>query len=328
MRRNKTQSKSDSIDSNTKMADEDDLDAFFDEVSEVEASAVQEGNGEEKEQPRKEAPSADTLAVTATASDPATDSTNLPPAKRQKTSNAAPVRPKGVVVASSTSVVLPSKEREERAAEAESIINQQHLHQTQQNLQQHQMQHQQQHQRYNDQQSKSIMPIGPIGPAFPPGASMPAANNQALPGAGTDNNASGKTGGNSKKSIVRMAAGTKWVDPTLEEWPENDFRIFVGNLSNEVTDVQLYQHYSKYPSLAKAKVVRHNNNPEKSKGYGFVSLLDPLECARAIRETDQTWLGSRPIRVKRSDWQERDFKTVKKKQKKDMKLQKRMGKGF
>ena len=28
-----------------------------------------------------------------------------------------------------------------------------------------------------------------------------------------------------------------------------------------------------------------------SKGYGFVSLLKPLECAKAIREKDQTWLG-------------------------------------
>ena len=37
-----------------------------------------------------------------------------------------------------------------------------------------------------------------------------------------------------KVGVVREAAGQRWVDPTLLEWPENDFRIFVGNLGNEV----------------------------------------------------------------------------------------------
>jgi hypothetical protein len=31
-----------------------------------------------------------------------------------------------------------------------------------------------------------------------------------------------------------------------------------------------------------------------------------LECARAIREQDQTWLGGRPIRIKRSHWKDRE----------------------
>ena len=126
-----------------------------------------------------------------------------------------------------------------------------------------------------------------------------------------------------------MAAGKKWIDKSLEEWPENDFRIFVGNLSNEVTDELLHQHFAaKYPSLARVKVVRDAKNPEKSKGYGFASFLDPLECAKAIREMDQTWLGSRPVRVKRSDWKDRDIKTVRKNQKKQYQKQKKMGLRF
>jgi RNA recognition motif-containing protein len=51
-----------------------------------------------------------------------------------------------------------------------------------------------------------------------------------------------------------------------------------------------------------------------SKGFGFCSLLDPLECAKAIREMDQTWLSSRPIRIKRSDWKDRELKEVRKKE--------------
>ena len=105
-----------------------------------------------------------------------------------------------------------------------------------------------------------------------------------------------------KKPVVRMAAGTTWVDDSLSEWPENDFRIFVGNLGAEVTNQMLHDHFkSRYASVAMSKIVRDKDN--KSKGFGFVSFLQPLDCAKAIREQDQAWLGSRPVRVKRSDWQ-------------------------
>jgi hypothetical protein len=56
------------------------------------------------------------------------------------------------------------------------------------------------------------------------------------------------------QAILREAAGRKWVDPTLSEWPENDFRIFVGDLGNEVNDDALGKAFQRYPSFAKAKV--------------------------------------------------------------------------
>lgn len=34
-------------------------------------------------------------------------------------------------------------------------------------------------------------------------------------------------------------AGDIWRDKTLEEWPENDFRIFVGDLDKQVSDQDL-----------------------------------------------------------------------------------------
>ena len=97
-----------------------------------------------------------------------------------------------------------------------------------------------------------------------------------------------------------------------DEWPANDFRIFCGNLDKTTTDQQLWDHFAKYPSIAKAKVVKEG---QFSKGFGFVSFLQPLDCAKAIREMDQTWLGSRPIRVKRSDWKDRNANQVRKKAK-------------
>ena len=110
----------------------------------------------------------------------------------------------------------------------------------------------------------------------------------------------------------RSAAGQVWNDATLTDWPENDYRIFVGNLSKDVTDPELYAHFTQYKSLAMVKIVK-DQKTGLSKGFGFCSFLDPLECAKAIREMDQTWLSSRPIRTKRSDWKERELKEVQKK---------------
>ena len=39
-----------------------------------------------------------------------------------------------------------------------------------------------------------------------------------------------------KWKTFRKAAGTIWEDPTLDEWPDNDYRIFCGDLGNEVSD--------------------------------------------------------------------------------------------
>lgn len=76
-----------------------------------------------------------------------------------------------------------------------------------------------------------------------------------------------------KKKIMRKAAGNVWEDPTLEEWPENDYRIFCGDLGNEVTDDVLANAFKKYPSFVKARVIR-DKKTLKSKGFGFVSILN------------------------------------------------------
>lgn len=63
----------------------------------------------------------------------------------------------------------------------------------------------------------------------------------------------------------------KWEDSELKEWNPNDYRIWVGNLGNEVTDNHLYAVYSKYDSFQKCKVVR-DKLKGYSKGFGFVSF--------------------------------------------------------
>lgn len=73
------------------------------------------------------------------------------------------------------------------------------------------------------------------------------------------------------KKFVRVAGGTVWEDPSLSEWDPNDFRIFCGDLGNDVNDDVLAKAFSKYPSFLKAKVVRDKRS-NKSRGFGFVSF--------------------------------------------------------
>lgn len=108
-----------------------------------------------------------------------------------------------------------------------------------------------------------------------------------------------------KVGIVRQAAGEKWVDPTLIEWPENDYRIFVGNLGPEVNDAMLAAAFQHYSSFNMAKVVREKWK-NKSKGYGFVSFQDPLEGGKVLREMDKKYIGNRPCNLKKSTWDARN----------------------
>ena len=63
----------------------------------------------------------------------------------------------------------------------------------------------------------------------------------------------------------------------------DDFRIFCGDLGNEVTDEVLARAFSKYGTFNKAKVVR-DKRTNKTRGYGFVSFRDPNDFVRAMRE--------------------------------------------
>ncbi len=262
----------------------DDLDDFFNEIEEVEQEIVEKETPEDVQTRNK--PTQEGIE---------------PPAKRPK-SESAPIRPRGLIVAAASSAVTrkPAEVLEDTHQASSGIPNGVG---TGSNV------------SSSSLPTSAPPPIPPPPPQAPPLPPLPNQQQQQqhvppLPQ-------------QSKHPIKRTAAGKVWVDPTLDEWPENDFRIFCGNLDKGVTDQQLHDHYKKYASLAKAKVVQDTKGT--SKGYGFVSFLQPLDCAKAIRETDQTWLGPRPIRVKRSDWKDRNMSTVMKNNKKQEKQRKRMG---
>ncbi|KAI5072283.1 hypothetical protein GOP47_0012389 [Adiantum capillus-veneris] len=107
-----------------------------------------------------------------------------------------------------------------------------------------------------------------------------------------------------KKAIPRKAAGQAWEDPTLSDWPENDFRLFCGDLGNEVNDEVLTKAFSRYTAFNMARVVR-DKRTGKTKGYGFVSFSSPADLALALKEMNGKYVGNRPIKLRKSTWKER-----------------------
>ncbi len=56
----------------------------------------------------------------------------------------------------------------------------------------------------------------------------------------------------------------RW-DSSLLEWPENDFRIFVGDMGPEVTDEVLCKAFQHFASFQMAKMVK-DKRTSKNKG--------------------------------------------------------------
>ena len=122
-----------------------------------------------------------------------------------------------------------------------------------------------------------------------------------------------------KKKLQRVAGGQVWEDPSLEEWDPNDYRLFCGDLGNDVSDDVLTRAFNKYPSFLKAKVVREKKT-NKSRGFGFVSFKDPQDFIRAMKDMNGKYVGSRPIKLRKSNWKDRNLDVVKKKQKEKTKM--------
>lgn len=108
------------------------------------------------------------------------------------------------------------------------------------------------------------------------------------------------------RRCVRVLNGKRWVDKSLDEWPENDYRIYCCNLGNEVTYDHLHAAFSKYPSFLKAKVVR-DGRTQRSRGYGFVSFGNSADYLRAMKEVNGKYIGKMPIRLMPSKWKSRSL---------------------
>ena len=272
----------------TAAADDDDLAAFFDDVENAVQEATQDDDDDIKDQnerPSKRAKSdADDVAVATTP--PSTKPQAQPAVVKVVAASSVPV----ISILPSYPTSLASTQPSTNASAAAVAIH-----------------------RGTAAAAAAAAGISPSQPthghhqhqqsALPPPPPPPDNN--------VDHNINNRT-----NPHIRSAAGETWVDPTLTQWPANDFRLFIGNLAKDLKQSALETAFSIYPSFHMARIM-YDKHTGKSRGYGFVSLLDPKDCARAIREKDQSWLGSRPIKVKLSEWKDREWKEVVKKEKKN-----------
>ncbi|KAJ2064446.1 RNA-binding protein 42 [Coemansia sp. S146] len=118
-----------------------------------------------------------------------------------------------------------------------------------------------------------------------------------------DNSGKGKHA--KKRRIVRMAGGQVWEDSTLDEWPADDYRLFVGDLGPEVTTELLEEVFGKFRTMQRALVVM-DKKTGKSRGYGFLSFADPDEFLAAWKQFNGKYVGSRPISLRKSSWKDRN----------------------
>jgi cold-inducible RNA-binding protein len=75
--------------------------------------------------------------------------------------------------------------------------------------------------------------------------------------------------------------------------------IYVGNLPYDVSDSDLQQLFSKYGTVASARVVT-DRATGRAKGFGFVEMSDRAEAEKAIASTNGTDMNGRPLRVNES----------------------------
>lgn len=73
-------------------------------------------------------------------------------------------------------------------------------------------------------------------------------------------------------------------------------KLYVGNLSYEVTEDELSQIFSQCGQVASAKVIRHKDSG-RSKGFGFVEMPNDDEATHAVDRMKGMDLKGRPLVV-------------------------------
>lgn len=81
------------------------------------------------------------------------------------------------------------------------------------------------------------------------------------------------------------------------KWDPAHFRLFVGNISREVTTDMLRAAF-RYNSLSQACVITDKTG--KSRGYGFVAFSDPKDYLRALQEMNRKYVGNNMIQLRPS----------------------------
>jgi RNA recognition motif-containing protein len=72
--------------------------------------------------------------------------------------------------------------------------------------------------------------------------------------------------------------------------------IYVANLSFDLQDGDLKDHFTPYGEVTSAKIIM-DKATDRSRGFGFVEMTDEAAGRKAIAELDGSMMNGRPIKV-------------------------------
>jgi nucleolin len=106
------------------------------------------------------------------------------------------------------------------------------------------------------------------------------------------------TGSQRHKAFVKAAGGVG--KRAMSEKPEGCLKLFIGNLSYEIDDDQIFKFFAAVDAEMKAVRWIHHKDTNDFKGVGFVEFWNPEACEKAAALNGKPLLG-RPIRIDWSD---------------------------
>lgn len=102
-----------------------------------------------------------------------------------------------------------------------------------------------------------------------------------------------------KRDIKKQMNTVETKNQTSDACGPSNFRLFVGNLGQDVTTEMLDKAFRKYHSLTNANVVL-DKRTQVSRGYGFVSFKDASDYLHAFQQMNKKYIGRKPVVLKRA----------------------------
>ncbi len=76
-------------------------------------------------------------------------------------------------------------------------------------------------------------------------------------------------------------------------------KIYIGNIPHNVTEDVLDDVFSEFGDVSSANVIKDQHSG-RSKGYGFVEMLNDSDASEAIKVLDSSSLQGRNIKVNKA----------------------------
>lgn len=74
-------------------------------------------------------------------------------------------------------------------------------------------------------------------------------------------------------------------------------KLFVGSLDWKLRDQDLREAFEQFGELEYVRVIMERDNPNRSRGFGYVTFINAEDAQKAMEAMNGQTLGSRPITV-------------------------------